>query len=131
MLSPGTLFYAPPVAGSLPSLFCDVACPAVLGLSEPHYDVPFTATEMVAPMVSTSGMRQATAGSELKGTRQLLVPRKGASPAWTSEFSDLLAKHHLSHVQRERKPPITADELKRLLPGYTADYVARLHASLR
>ena len=65
MLSHGTLFYAPPVAGSLPSMFSDVACPAVLGLVEPRYGVPFTATERgeVDCFVSVNKFRGSVAAS--------------------------------------------------------------------
>ena len=58
---------------------------------------------MVAFPITTSG--KASAAGEVRGTSSLLVPRKGATPAWQAEFADLLANHGLTAVASEKEPP--------------------------
>ena len=83
---------------------------------------------MVALPITTSG--KASAAGEVRGTSTLLVPRKGATPAWRAEFADLLASYELTSVASEKNPP-ELEAIRQQAATFPAAAIAHVHAQIQ
>ena len=86
-------------------------------------------SDMVAQMVGcqrlTTGDHRLSTGN-LQCTRTKLVPRKGATLAWTSELSDILAARGRTFVVAEQRPP-TLESFQLRLPSFPQEQIQAIH----
>ena len=88
----------------------------------PEHGLLFTANMVALPISITC--KASTAG-EVRGTSTMLVPRKGATPAWQAEFADLLANHGLTAVASEKEPP-ELEAIQRQAAGFPLATITRV-----